>query len=76
MSLPTNRRRRVSPPQLERAVKVIPEGSDLFAYNVTELIYGTKIAFVDYNTESAFIIENPVIAAFQERLFKLLYQRL
>lgn len=61
---------------LERAVKVIPEGSDLFAYNVTELIYGTKIAFVDYNTETAVIIENPVIAQFQERLFKLLYQRL
>lgn len=62
--------------RLERAVKSIPEGSDLFAYNVTELIYGTKTAFVDYNTESAIIIENPIIAKFQERLFKLLYQRL
>lgn len=62
--------------RLERAVKVIPEGSDLFTYNITQLIYGTKVAFVDYNTESAIIIENPVIAAFQERLFKLLYQRL
>ena len=62
--------------RLERAVKVIPEGSDLFAYNITQLIYGSKVAFVDYNTESAIVIENPVIAAFQERLFKLLYQRL
>lgn len=60
----------------ERAMKVIPPGSDLFAYNITELIYGPKIAFVDYNTETAVIIENPVIAQFQERLFKLLYQRL
>lgn len=62
--------------RLERAVKIIPEGSDLFTYNITQLIYGNKVAFVDYNTESAIIIENPVIAAFQERLFKLLYQRL
>lgn len=60
----------------EMAIKVIPAGSDVFAYNITELIYGPKIAFVDYNTETAVIIENPVIAQFQERLFKLLYQRL
>ena len=35
-----------------------------------------KIAFVDYNTETAIIIENSTIAKFQERLFKLLYQKL
>ena len=63
-------------PRLERATKTVPQGSELFAYNITELIYGPKIAFVDYNTETAIIIENPVIAKFQERLFKLLYQRL
>lgn len=62
--------------RLERAIKTIPRGSDLFAYNITQLIYGGKIAFVDYNTETAIIITSPVIAQFQERLFKLLYQRL
>lgn len=64
------------PSRLERAIKTIPQGADLFAYDITELIYGPKIAFVDYNTETAIIIENPIIAKFQERLFKLLYQRL
>ncbi|MDO8521576.1 MAG: hypothetical protein Q7S52_05670 [bacterium] len=63
-------------PRLERAIKTIPPSSDLFAYNITQLIYGPKVAFVDYNTETAIIIENPIIAKFQERLFKLLYQRL
>ncbi len=63
-------------PRLERATKLVPSNSDLFEYNITELIYGPKIAFVDYNTESAIIIENPIIAKFQERLFKLLYQKL
>jgi len=64
------------PSRLERAIKTIPQNSDLFDYNITQLIYGKKIAFVDYNTETAIIIENPIIAKFQERLFKLLYQRL
>ena len=62
--------------RLERAVKTIPQGADLFEYDITQLIYGNKIAFVDYNTETAVIIENPAIAAFQTRLFKLFYQRL
>ena len=55
---------------------MIPHGTDLFAYDITQLIYWPKIAFVDYNTETSVIIENPIIAKFQERLFKLLYQRL
>src|SRR3989344_1657269 len=63
-------------PRLERSMKTIPTGSDLFVYNVTQLIYGPKVAFVDYNTETAVIVENPIIAKFQERFFKLLYQRL
>lgn len=62
--------------RMERAVKSIPLDAGLFSYNITQLIYGTKIAFVDYNTESAIIIDNAVIAAFQGQLFKLLYQRL
>lgn len=62
--------------RIELAVKAVPHGSDLFAYNVTQLIYGDKIAFVDYNTETAVIIENSVIALFQARLFKIFYQKL
>ena len=62
--------------KFDLAVKAVPLGSDLFAYNITQLIYGPKIAFVDYNSETAVVIENPVIAQFQERLFKLFYQRL
>jgi sugar-specific transcriptional regulator TrmB len=62
--------------KLERAVKSVPLGADLFAYDITEIIYGDKIAFIDYGKETATIIENREIAQFQERLFKLLYQRL
>lgn len=62
--------------KLELSVKALPVGADLFEYNITQLIYGPKIAFVDYNSETAVVIENRVIAQFQERLFKLFYQRL
>lgn len=63
-------------PTLERALKSVPAGTDLFAHDITELIYGNKVAFVDYGKEAAIIIENKEVAEFQTRLFKLLYQRL
>lgn len=63
-------------PRLERAVKFIPASLGLFDYDITEIIYGGKIAFLDYNTETAFIVENAVIAEFQKKIFKLLYDKL
>lgn len=63
-------------PRLERYIKVIPKQYDLWEYDITQLIYGNKVAFVDYNTETAVIIENPVIAEFQKKIFKLLFSKL
>jgi sugar-specific transcriptional regulator TrmB len=63
-------------PRLERAVKVVPRKFDLFEYDVTQLIYADKIAFVDYSSQTAVIIENPSIATFQRKLFELLYNLL
>ncbi|MBI2109021.1 MAG: hypothetical protein HYT93_02450 [Parcubacteria group bacterium] len=63
-------------PRLERYIKVIPKEYDLWEYDITQLIYGNKIAFVDYNTETAVIIENPIIAEFQKKIFKLLFSKL
>lgn len=62
--------------RLERAVKVVPDKYGLFDYNIVQLIYGDKIAFVDYSTETAFIVENAMIAEFQRKLFKILYDKL
>ncbi len=61
---------------LNRFVKVLPPEFDLFEYDVTELIYGNKIAFVDYNSETATTIENPVLAKFQRKLFEFVYSKL
>jgi len=63
-------------PRMERAIKTVPAEYGLFDYNVTQLIYADRIAFLDYNTETALIIENPIIAEFQKKIFKLLYDKL
>ena len=63
-------------PRLERYTKVVPKDYDLWDYNITQLIYADKVAFVDYNTETAIIIENPIIAEFQRKIFKLLFKKL
>jgi sugar-specific transcriptional regulator TrmB len=63
-------------PRLERAIKVVPPKYGLFDFGITQLVYGDKIAFIDYNTDTATIIENPVIAKFQATLFKILFDQL
>lgn len=63
-------------PSLNRSVKLVPESFGLFDYDVTQIIYANKIAFVDYNTETAIIIENAPVAEFQRKIFKLLWNKL
>lgn len=61
---------------LDREVKVIPPDFDLFEYNVSQVIYGNKVAVIDYNTETATVIENKTVAQFQKKLFELLWRKL
>ena len=63
-------------PSLDRAIKIVPEKYGLFDYDITQIIYGDKVAFIDYNTETAFLIENPIIAEFQKKIFKMLFDLL
>jgi sugar-specific transcriptional regulator TrmB len=62
--------------KLDRFVKVMPDESGPFNHNVTEVIYGDKIAFIDYNSETAMIIESKRVADFQRHIFKVLYKKL
>ncbi len=55
---------------------VIPKEFDELNQNVTMTIYGDKIAFIDFSEEHSIIIENPMIADFQRKIFKLLYKKL
>lgn len=63
-------------PSLDRFTKTMPSDFGPFEHNVTEIIYGNKIAFIDYNTETAMIIESKTIAEFQKQIFQTLYKRL
>lgn len=63
-------------PRLERDIKIMPNDFGPFEHNVTETIYGNKVAFIDYNSETAMIIESRAIAEFQKHIFKMLYKKL
>ncbi len=63
-------------PALGRDLKVVPQEYDLFEYNITQVIYGNKVAIVDYNNETAITIENATLAEFQKKIFKLLFYKL
>lgn len=59
----------------DRFLKTVPKD---FAFddNVTVLIYGTKVAYMDFNSDSGITIESPHLARFQEKIFKLLWKKL
>ena len=59
----------------DRFIKTVPKD---FAFddNVTVLIYGEKIAYMDFNSDTGITIESPQLARFQEKIFKLLWKRL
>lgn len=62
--------------KLERYIKIIPSEFDRFEYDITLLVYGDKVAYVDYGTDTAITIQNPAVAQFQQKLFTLLFAKL
>nr|MDD3720405.1 helix-turn-helix domain-containing protein [Candidatus Gracilibacteria bacterium] len=60
----------------DREIVKIPKDYDLFDDNVTKIIYGNKVAIIDYNSETAFIIESRIFSNFEKKIFKLLYKLL
>lgn len=58
-----------------RFIKIVPKD---FAFddNVSLLIYGQKVAYIDYNSMTGTVIESPQLARFQEKIFKLLWKKL
>lgn len=58
---------------LDREMVAIPEKYDLFEDNISKMIYRNKIAVIDYNTSTSFIIENQKLADFEKKIFKLLF---
>jgi sugar-specific transcriptional regulator TrmB len=63
-------------PRLNKEVKVIPKEYGDFDYDVALIIYANKMGYIDYNTQTVLIVENELMAAFQMKIFQLLYDRL
>lgn len=63
-------------PRLEESLKVVPDEFLPFDHHVSQIIYGSKIAFIDFNIPIATIIENPTLAQFQKDIFKMLFRKL
>lgn len=62
-------------PRLERGIKILPAKSE-FDFNTTQIIYGDKIAFIDYSAEIGLVIENARLANFHKTIFLALYKTL
>lgn len=60
--------------RLDRFAKVLKGTYDTF--NVTKIIYGKKIAYIDYEKEVAFLIYNERMAAMEKEVFLSLYRTL
>lgn len=62
--------------RLNRHIKFIPSSYDPFDYNITQLIYKDVVAFIDFDTETATIIENKRFADFQLKIYRMLFRKL
>lgn len=62
--------------RLERFIQYIQPGTALFDQNIIQLTYGKRVAFINLNTETAFIIEDESLADFQKVIFRQLYRKL
>lgn len=69
-------RKRPHKNRMECASKGVPAKDDMFEYDVNVLVYGNKIAFVDFTQERAYILTNQRAADFHRAIFTLLYNRL
>lgn len=61
---------------LEKFYRSVPSSFDLFDDNVMFIIYGPKVALIDYDSKTSMIIESEKIARFQEKIFMLLWKKL
>lgn len=64
----------LKPEKLDKEVVIIPKNYDIFEDNITKIIYGDKVAIIDYNSYESFIIESPIFANFEKKIFLLLFK--
>lgn len=63
-------------PRLERELLTIPPELDEFEDNISLTIYGNKIAYIDFESETSIIIEHQALVDFHKKMFRLMYMSL
>jgi len=59
--------------RLERELITIPPELDDFEDNISLTIYGNKIAYIDFTTETSIIIEHAALVDFHKKMFRMMY---
>lgn len=62
--------------RLNRELAAIPDAFGPFDDDVTKIIYGDRVAVIDYASETAFTIESAAFARLEEKIFRLLFRYL
>ncbi len=62
--------------KLGRDTRTIPRSFDLFGEKLSLIIYGDKVAIIDYDSQNVITIADPKFAAFQKKLFKFTFSKL
>jgi len=62
--------------RLERELITIPPELDDFEDNISLTIYGNKIAYIDFTTETSIIIEHAALVDFHKKMFRIMYMSL
>jgi sugar-specific transcriptional regulator TrmB len=76
MAIVSEEKAKKKPRKLGSSFKAIPRSFDLFADNISLVIYADKTAYIDYESKTSLIVESAKIARFQEKLFRLLFKKL
>lgn len=63
-------------PRLERELITIPPELDEFEDNISLTIYGNKIAYIDFSSETSIIIEHAALVDFHKKMFRIMYMSL
>ena len=66
----THQKRHLNLNRFSKAVNI------LFEDNITEIIGKGKVIFIDYDTETAIVIENERFADFQKSIYKMFFEKL
>ena len=63
-------------PRLERELVTIPNSLDEFEDNISLTLYGNKIAYIDFSTDTSIVIEQKELADFHKKMVRIMYMSL